>query len=248
LWFILGFLGVIILLKTLYFEVGNVIWVLITIGFSTSLISLHHSQIKFIRSVGLFFYAAIFIVSAGLLYITFVHNPGSYYPYPSTKSWKDVFSKILNICGTYNCEHVAFLSSENVGPFLIQARFDNNVNIISSNTINSLSVTGFMSQHDTYFTANGLFKNNQPTTEKIMEIAKVNLNKIQMSRKPLAITYCNSENARKSPAFGADGKNIALPYAIASLKLIQQNSEWKLIKKTESPNGCLAIYSLVPKA
>lgn len=233
LWFFIGFIGSVILVKGYYEEVANVMWILIVLVLATSLENLSYLKNVSVKNIVFTVLFALSVSYSTYLYL-FFSNHLNFYGYENMREWRSVYAEIGNEIIKHDSKHFAVLTDESALYILEQLKFDLSKNIFPPEGI---SYIGFMSVHDSYYHAR--YRNE---AFNIKKNAQENIQNIEKIKNVLAITYCSDTQIAKSHAFADDSLKIAIPYAIENFKLLNSRSEWQLIKKIDSPYGCLAIH------
>ncbi len=235
LWFLIGFLVLLIALKTLYYEFPNVVWLLSTIAFATAISSFIKPNNFFQNSLSTIFFVLFASLAVNNL-LVFWNTPGFYISYE--KKWQKIYDEILAICRENQCKHLTVLTSQKIVPMLMQAFYVDHMKILEPGGI---SPVGYMAVHDAFF-VNKTELNLKSTPEQIYDFAKSNLRKAYNSKNPIVVTFCNKQTALKSQAFQIDAKRIALPYAIDNMEIAQKSPCWQILKNIHTPDGCVSVY------
>jgi hypothetical protein len=228
LWMVIGFPVVVIFCHTLYFGVYNTLTILLTI-----LLGVLMPAIRF----SLFRSLCVTAIFGGILYFSAIqyHHTAAWTqawgkPY---LSWHNFYEKVTAIFMAQSKPvHYSLLFDEAVGtPFVDHARFYRGI------AHGQMVEMGFVSVHDNSYKAIA-----ETSDFDIKKSAEENLRQLESNNNTLVITYCDSKNVSKSPAFGADAVNIAIPMITLQTSYIQHSPHWKALAKLDSPRGCLYVY------
>ncbi len=125
--------------------------------------------------------------------------------------------------------YVSFLFAED------SARFFDHWQLNRGLSINTIEPVGYMSAHDTYYKIQSKFDDPK-------QIAKENIRQLEHNEHTLAVTYCDSKEVEKSPAFAEDGRKKAIPVVAYQTDYLLNSKHWQALKKLDSPYGCVYVY------
>jgi hypothetical protein len=144
-----------------------------------------------------------------------------------------LYDQIVNVVMAQpSPRHVSLVFEETGSPFFNHARFNRNVTF--KDPINGFLPIGFMSVHDTYYRA-GL------GDLSIQQYYEISIRSLEANDGTLVVASCSAEDVLVNPAFGPDGKKIAVPVAILTHNHLLQSLHWKVISRLDSPRGCLYV-------
>jgi hypothetical protein len=136
------------------------------------------------------------------------------------------------VLGLPKPRRVALLYDEDGGPFLNHVLFNRRVPLDASE---GLEVVGFMSIHDSYYRA--VF--GDVSIQKISDIVQTSL---EAHPGTIAAGICDPASLQTAHIFSADGERVARHVSMEINKYLLADSHWAVLRRIDSPYGCIFIY------